>query len=244
MHTPRLTLCLLAALGSVFAWTAPVTAQVDPREQIERVLDDISEQMDEIDRLLLQASREGKSTSSEAGGSSSAGESGKRVRDLIDRTQKGHDNVVKGIDELIEALNKMQGSGGGGGGQFQPGEAQRSQGQIEDQPQAGERQQSDTPDQVDQRPGQNQPQPGGQNPQDSEVPQDGQEQPGNPENRVGGTAPEGGTEQAVRDEDNRVWGRLPPYLQFLQRRGSRPELPEKYRRLREAYQKNAGREKD
>lgn len=40
------------------------------------------------------------------------------------------------------------------------------------------------------------------------------------------------------------WGELPPYLQFLRHRGSRPRMPDAFRKFYEAYLKAEQRKKD
>ena len=39
------------------------------------------------------------------------------------------------------------------------------------------------------------------------------------------------------------WGELPPYLRFLHKRGAAVEVPERYRRLYEAYLKAANKKR-
>ena len=217
---------LLAAL----ALPAGATAQVGPEETIKKILEDISEQMSEIDRLLLEAS---KSRQAAEGIEQSV----ERMKDLMTETQSGHTRVIEGIDELIRQIEQMPSSGGGGGGQFDPNQDQRSGGEVRDQEQQGRRDQSETPDLTQPQGGQQQQEQQGQ-PQQGEQPQDGPDEAGPPGENVPSDQPkDGATERAVREEDNALWGNLPPYLQFLHSRGHRPEVPEKYRRLLEAYQK-------
>ena len=84
----------------------------------------------------------------------------------------------------------------------------------------------------------------GQKPEQQKQPKDG-EQPTGPDqnpttgqNKVGGKPPQAGEEQVPRGVDSQRWGVLPKYLEFMHARGSLPEVPERYRRLYEAYLKS------
>ena len=57
----------------------------------------------------------------------------------------------------------------------------------------------------------------------------------------GGRPPQSATERVERDPEAGRWGDLPPYLQMLFRKRGMPKLPDKYRRLRDAFHKQADR---
>lgn len=226
--THHLLICAL--LGA-----APLAAQIGPEETIRKILDEVGQEMREIDRLLLQSSRQPATEGMER--------NVERLRELMDQTGESQGRVVRGLDQLIEELQKMQQqSRGSGSQQDQQGQPQQDgqpqEGQQQGQQQQGERQQTETPDLVrqgQQQEGQ-QPQPEGQQPQDGRDPQD------MGENRPAGPATEDGEEQVQRDAAAEGWGDLPKYIQFLHTRGGVPEVPEKYRRAYEAYQRRANQQ--
>ena len=75
-------------------------------------------------------------------------------------------------------------------------------------------------------------------PAQDDVPQGGHPDPKDEgANRRKGRLPEDGTEHVDRNATDVRWGSLPPYLQFVYSRGGVPDVPEKYRRLLEAYQR-------
>jgi len=217
LHVPVwLTLLLLTAPG--------LRAQGrDPMHEILEIARSVDEQLQEIDRLLLES---GKQSQSRA-----------RPKELLEQASERGGTVETGIDQLIEKLTEMKnqsGQGSGEGGEPKPGQGQPSPGQGSQ----GNRRENQTPDFV-QQPGQQgeQPQPG------EEKPGDGQPQGGQPdtdigENRVGNRPPDGETGPAQAGEGDGTWGELQPYVNFLKNRGSSPKVPEKYRKYWEAYLKN------
>lgn len=245
-----------ALCGAALAWLAPAAAaQIGPEDAVRKIVDDVAKEMAEIDRLLLESSRGGEAAERME-------RSVERMRELVGESQAAQEKVVRKIDALIDELQKMaqQSSSSSssqspqdqqdqqGGGQQQDRGQQRP-GQAPQDRQPGQRDQGQTPDMVDQsgrqQQGQQQGEQQGQPQGEGQQPQDGGPDPNAPgANRDGAAPQDGGTERVLRDGDDAVWGRLPQYVQFLQRRGGVPEVPAKYRRLHDAWQKqNAKRDR-
>lgn len=227
--TRRLQLPLVA-LAALLALCAPeLRAQVSADDAIKKILTTIDEELTEIDKLLLETSKR------DAVGNSERSE---QLQQAIKETQSSQERVVRGIDRLIEELEK-QGGGGGGGGQGEPQEGQQQNGDdpLEDQ-QPGQRQDGEGPPQPQSAP---KPQPGGQQGEQKQQgdgqPKNGQKDPQTGQQMSGSAPPEGGTERVLRERDRAQWGDLPDYDIHVHERGGLPKVPEKYRRLLEEYQR-------
>lgn len=204
------------------ALAAPVTsanAQVSPDEAIKKILRTIDEELEEIDRLLLQSRKE------PGGDARSAAD----IEKLMKETQGSQKRVVRGIDQLIEELQKMQSSGSGSGSGNPQGQPQRSDDPLENQDQST-RQENETREQQAPKPGQQQ-----QGKQDQA--KNDQRDPKNGKNTKQGQRAEDEEERVIRDADRAKWGNLPQYKLPKHLRGGLPEVPEKYRRFLEAYQR-------
>ncbi len=231
MKTLMTTALRFSSLVLVLA--APSLAQISPEENIKKILKAIDEDMREIDRLLMESSRK-----DAAGGMEKAAE---KLKDLMQQGQLTQDQVVQDISKLIEELENMQSSDQQQSSQGQKQDQSQQSGQQQGNQERSTRQNNQTPEMVDQR-GQNKPgqkeqaqeQPQGQKPQDG---RDQAFQEG--ENRPAGARPDAGTERVERGSEDSRWGDLPKYARFLMNRGALPEVPEKYRRLVEAYQKQS-----
>lgn len=199
------------------------TAQIDPNENIKKILRLIDEELEEIDKLLMQTNRPPKT------GESSGVE---HMRKLVKETQGSQERVVDGIDLLIEELQQRQSSSSSSSSSEPQDDQQRQQQQQQQDQQQSQRQENER-----QRPPEQQGQP--QQPQQSQNQQanDQQSQPQPPRNIDAGAARPGGEERHLRDADRSRWGNLPQYDLGRHSRGGLPEVPEKYRRLLEAYQK-------
>lgn len=243
--TPRIPTLLCVAL-----LTGGVTAQIGPEQAIRKIADEVQQEMATIDQLLRDSSRGGSPTQPATDG-------GQDVRELIDQTKESHTKVLRGIDRLIEELQNMaqqsQSSSSSSqdqqqqqqGGPPQDGEPQPQQGQGS-RPQ-GARQEIQTPEMVDRgesegqqrQPGENQPaQPQG------EQPRDGDHARAEGENRIGTAPAEGATEAVERGADAEKWGDLQKYVPPQYQRAGVPQVPAKYRRLHEAFQKRSSRSGD
>ena len=238
----------LTALAMLCVVTA-VPGQISPEDTVKKLLEQVSEEMAEIDRLLLESSRGGEAAERME-------RNAERMKELVQQSQSSQEKVLRNIDALIEELQKMaqqsssqssqssqdqQQQGGGSPqdrGQPRPGEAPQDQ-------RPGRRDQGQTPEMVDQ--GQNregQPNPEGQQrPEGGMQPNDSPQDSNDPGRNAPGSVPqEGATERVLRDGDEATWGELPQYVRFLQRRGGVPEVPAKYRRLHEAWQKRSAKQ--
>lgn len=233
MNHNRFLPILLAVLAPLAALRAQDPEAVREIQEIARRVD---EQLQEIDRLLLESGKKGQARS--------------KPKDLLQQAKQRSESVEGGIDELIDKLNQMKNQSGSG----QPDEDQQSQGQQgqqrQQQQQQGQqnRRENQTPDLVDRRKQQGQQQPGQQQPgqqeqQPGEQPQDGkpeggQESKDGGQNRPGRAPDDGGVGPANAATGDGTWGELQPYMNFMKNRGSRPpQVPEKFRKYWEAYLK-------
>ena len=234
----------LAFVAALACSSLSLCAQISPEDAVRQILESIDDELSEIEKQLLETSKR-----------NSVGKDGstEQVQKLLEETQGSQGRVVRGIDQLIDELQKMQQQQqGGGGGQSQQQDQQRSQDPLEDQERtqrqeiqqdAGQRQ--DQPQQGQQQ-GQQQQQQQGQ--QQSQQPQDGSQANDNKEDRPpqGGNTKSGsqaqeGEERSVRESDRARWGQLQKYDIHTHQKGSLPEVPEKYRRLLEEFQRNGQR---
>lgn len=84
--------------------------------------------------------------------------------------------------------------------------------------------------------------------QDPSPSRDGAEPHGGQERAVGGNVKDGrptvdpGTEAVVRELDAELWGYLPSYVRQLQLRRGGVQVPERYRRLYEAFLRRSDRQ--
>ncbi len=240
MHdTPFLRFAFLPLLVAVLL----PAQQRDPMQEIQEIARSIDEQMQEIDRLLLESGKKNQART--------------LPKELLLKARESSKTVEGGIDQLIEKLNQMKQQGGGGGGgssqsqdQQQQPQDQQSESQRPDQGKGQRtRRENQNPDYVKQppqggeQPGQKpQPQPGqqpGQQPQPGQgKPQGGQESPGPGENTRGNRQLEPELGPGNPGQGNETWGELQSYTNFLKNKGSMPKVPEKYRKYWEAYLKN------
>lgn len=196
---------------------APLTAQFDdPKAKIAEMADKVAAELREIDRLLLQTGDKENVSEAMAGTS-----------ELLKQTTESQQTAVQGIDELIKAIEDLANNSRSDG--HSDGE-QRKQPKPGNPQQRSQRQESKTPDRV-----QNQ-EPQGDRPKgDQHRVEPGQNAPDSDQS-------EGPTERADKEPVCEKWGSLPDYLQSLKTRGSRPEVPEKYRKLRDAFLKESQRQ--
>ena len=208
-------------------------AQGDPMREIQEIAEAVEEQLQEIDRLLLESGKNGQSRD--------------KPKELLEQAKERGTTVQDGIDKLIEKLNEMKNGGGGGsGGESQSDQQQSGQQQGEQQQnqgQQGARRENETPSfvQQPQQQGQEGQQPENQN--GGQQPTGGQEMPTAGQNRPGNSPPQPETAPGQPGTGEGSWGNLPPYLNFLRNRGSSPKVPEKFRKYYEAYLKDKARGK-
>ncbi len=214
----------------------------DPAKEIAELAKRVAEQLEEIDRLLLESSKKNQPRSTPT--------------EKLQQARATSETVESGIDELIEKLNQMKNQGGGGQGedQQQKQDQQQQQGQEQQQQGRNQRRENQTPDfvqqpkegqQQGQKPGEQQPgqqQPGGQQPQGQ---QQGKSNPEGPDqskdpgqNTTGNRQPEPELGPGQQGTGEGSWGELQDYVNFLKNRGSPPKVPEKFRKYWEAYLRN------
>jgi Skp family chaperone for outer membrane proteins len=223
----------LLFLPLAIATTLPAQGQ-DPREEIKEIARSIDQQLQEIDKLLLESSKKNQARAT--------------PKDLLQKAHERSTTAESGIDQLIEKLNEMKQrsqSSSQGEQQQQPQDQQQGQ-QPKDQQGQGQqnRRENQNPDFVKQPPqGQKpgQPKPNGQQQKPDQKPSNGrpeggQESPGPGENTRGNRQiePDLGAPNPGQGSEN--WGELQPYANFLKNRGSVPtKVPEQYRKYWEAY---------
>jgi hypothetical protein len=223
---------LFTAATAVLAGLLPAQG-MDPAKEIQEIARAVEEQLQEIDRLLLESSKKNQPRSA--------------PRDRLDEAKEKSQAAADGIEKLIEKLNDMKNQGGGGSGSSsgQPQQGQDGQQPRPQQGQSGARRENNTPDFVPQgepRPGE---QPGGQQPGEGEAqpqpakgnPSGGEQSPDGGENSVGRAPTESPTGPGNPGQGDGSWGELQPYLNFLRNRGTTPKVPEKFRKYWEAYLK-------
>jgi hypothetical protein len=211
------------------AVTAMLPAQQpDPREEIKEIARSIDEQLQQIDKLLLESSKKNQARST--------------PKELLQKAHEQSTTAESGIDQLIEKLNQMkqQGQSGSQGEEQQP---QDQQGQPREQQGQGQqnRRENQNPAFVKQPP-QDQQQgqkPEGQKPDQKPSdgrPEGGQETPGPGENTRGNRPLESELGPPNPGQGSENWGELQSYANFLKNRGSAPtKVPEQYRKYWEAY---------
>lgn len=230
------------ATAATWIWLpTPLPAQLGPSpdDAVRKILVEVSEEMREIDRMLLESSRKDAAQRID--------ENVQRIQRLMEQTQDSQGKVVRGIERLMEEIAKMaqQQSGSPSEPQDQDPsqDGQQQQQDRQSEPRDGSQQdrsrprsENRTPDVADQprEPGQEQPQR-----QPDGTPRGDQDAADPGRNVRDGTAREDGVERVDRPSDDGSWGNLPPYLRFLHNRGGEPDLPPKYRRLIEAYLKRS-----
>ena len=207
----------------------------------------VENRLREIDRLLFDASA-GRRISSQS-------ESG--IEDLLKRTRAGNQEVLDGIDEILELAGeraRMQqqqqqsgGSSGEGGeqGQNGQGQGQNSPSPLDQQSQ-GQSQRESTPEGPGQQPsgGEPQPQPGeqGQTPGEQVRPEGNQDSNAEPTQQAGSTPPgsTAGSGNGAVDGDAR-WGDLPVHVRELFRAQGGADMPPHYRDWIDAYYRRLNR---
>lgn len=220
----RLHLPFCAALSMATVASLPAQGR-DPMHEIQEIARSVDEQLQEIDRLLLESGKQSQARS--------------RPKELLEQASDRGATVETGIDKLIEKLTEMKNQGGEGQSDGEQQQQQPGQGQQpKPQGQPQNRRENQTPDFVQQpQPAGQEPKPGQEQPGQGD-PQGGQQLPDEPQNRRGNRPPQSETGAAQTGEGDGTWGELQPYVNFLKNRGSAPKVPEKYRKYWEAYLKN------
>ncbi|MCA8964709.1 MAG: hypothetical protein H6838_05845 [Planctomycetes bacterium] len=236
-------LCICAFALFVTAPAGRLLAQgADPAKEIKELAKRVGEQLEEIDRLLLESSKKNQPRATPT--------------EKLQQAKTTSEAVESGIDELIDKLNEMKNQGGGGQSEDQQQkqqDQQQQQGQQQQQQGNNQRRENQTPDfvqqpkdgqQQGQKPGEQQPgeQPGGNKPQDQQKRDgnpNGAQQSNDPgQNTTGNRQPEPETGPGQPGTGEGGWGELQDYVNFLKNRGSPPKVPEKFRKYWEAYLRN------
>lgn len=220
------------AIWACVTWAAAAALPAqgrDPMHEIQELARSVDEQLQEIDRLLMESGKQSQTR--------------ERPQQLLEQASERSATARDGIDQLIEKLTEMKNrsssESGSGEGEGQPGQGSGQQPQPQGAPK--NRRENETPDFVQQpkpepgAPGQ-QPKPGQEQPGEGQ-PQGAQQTDDPAENRTGNRPPESETGPPQRGQGDETWGELQPYVNFLKNRGSSPKVPEKYRKYWEAYLK-------
>lgn len=209
-------------LGVIVAWM-PALAAVqdglpgDPREQILELFRKIEKDLQEIDKLLLEAGSV-KSAQKNA-------EAGKEMEKILEQTVEGQKRVVDAIEEILRKLPPDGQSSSGSSS------SQSSQGSNKDPKNPQETQREQTPFDPGQMPQQ------GEEPKSSEKDTSaGRNRPANPPVRP----PADPVNQA---NEAGKWGELPPLYQELFRNQKTDDVPLRYRRWIEQYYRRSNEAK-
>lgn len=197
----------------------------NPMDEIQEIARAVEQQLQEIDRLLLESGKQNQARS--------------RPQEMLEQASERGAAVQDGIDKLIEKLTDMKNQSGqpSSSGDGEPQPQPQGQGQPRPQGQPQNRRENETPDFVQQpKPGEQEQQ--GQKPEpQGQQPQVGQDAATTPENRAAQAPPEGETGPGQGAQGTETWGELQPYVNFLKNRGASPKVPEKFRKYWEAYLK-------
>lgn len=202
---------------------APLKAQfeADPRQKMKEILDQVAKEMTQIDKWLQESSR-----SSDA--SKGMARNVEQLNKLLDQAGEAQSKVIKGIDDLLDAAQKMQDQASGSPrpdqseGEGKPGDGKPEPGNSE----GGRQPRHLRPDQMIQPQSQDGEKQGSQEQNDRQEWEKGQ-------NADSAAKPDDPTGKHGADKTKGDWGELPPYL-LKHGRGTMPEVPEKYRRYLEA----------
>ena len=229
-HLQRI--CAAAAAAALAAGLAGAQDRVveapgaGARDEMIEIFQRVEKRLQEIDALLYDAS---------------AGESGLEplaesgIGELLKASQQKGQEVLSGIDRLLELAQQQRGQPQGGGQSQQPGEQQG--GSPLDQQPGGPTQREQTPqapsegEQQDQQGQQGQPQQEQQQgqpdgPRQSEAPARNQEGGAPPGSATGGPQPQDGNER---------WGDLPIHVRDLFRAEGGGDMPPQYRDWIDSY---------
>lgn len=243
----RRTVCVVLLLSALASRLPAQIPGGDPMHEIQEIARQVDQQLQEIDRLLLESGRRDQARA--------------RPKELLQQARERSEEVEKGIDKLIDELNKLKQQQQQSSGQQSQDQQDQQDPQDQDQNQQQQQQQqrqrnrreNQTPD-IAQRPRdpsgkQEGSKPQGQQPeqpqQNGQQPTGGQETPDGGQNRRGNQPPDSELGAAQPGTGEGSWGELQPYANFLKNRGSMPKVPEKYRKYWEAYlkQKQDGKRK-
>jgi hypothetical protein len=220
--------------GLTFTPAAP--AQVggqDPREEIKEIFKRIEKEMQEIDRLLLEAARDQRTTASAP---SDAKSSGKSAAKSAHEKQKDVSDSIQKIIDLIPP-SQSQGQQGSNHGLSKPGENQ-GQGQGQQPPEGqrdgqgkrpGDKPQGQSDEQTAQGAGQAPTEPPGVKPQGGTP--DGNQRSNETPRQTKGAPRDYDTEHAQRGKENvERWGDLPEHTRKVFENTNTDDLPVRYRK--------------
>lgn len=226
---PRMIPTFLAFLA---LQTSPAIAQEPPghggggqgdvMEKITKLFNEVGRDLDEIDRLLLEASSPKAAQRIE--------ETVKKMDSILDSAGQKQGEAADKMGEIIKLVPR-QGGGGGGGAQPPPPSSKPQDGQQEGQQPRESENRSDKPQELD-------PNRDSQNPQNSNA----RKQPDSPEEATGDPFQEDGPDQAKKDPGQRQdqaggWSvHLPPKeVQVFKNHLRDTQIPERYHRMIERW---------
>jgi hypothetical protein len=230
----------LALLATLAAIAIPLPAQIeeDPRQKMQEILNKVAEEMQLIDKWLQESSR---SKDAAKGMSRNIAQ----LEKLLDSVGKSQQEVVKGIDDLLNQAQKMKSQG-------DKSDPSKKKNQQRSQQQRRQRQQQQRDGQQQKRRRELQkPQQRPQQPEDqkgkkqdqAKRDQNGKEKRDKGKNLASKDPNKRGTEKVNGKKIQGAWGDLPDYI-LKHGRGSMPNVPEKYRKYLEALTKEGHKKKD
>ncbi len=227
-------LCLFQIPSSLSA--QPLLLQGGGQQsETKDLLKKIQKEMARIDELLNQAANQSRTSSSSNSSSSSSTsipkgkpKGSEQVQKLLRESSASNGKVVKLIDQLLAKAKRESSSSGSSA--KPPEDSGKSSEKKKSKP---DNRETNSPDLEKQKKQQ-----GSKNPED---PQDSKEKE---KLRKGNKKPKSGETGSANDaKGSSRWGFLPPYLQFLFRKGGAPKVPGKYEKWAEEFNRNVDRKK-
>ncbi|GEM_PF-2639007 len=199
--------------------------------ETKELLKKIQKEMSKIDELLNQAANQSRTGSRGISGSSlpKGKQSGKeQVQKLLKESSSSNSKVIKLIDQLLAKAQRDSSSSGSS--MKPPKDSGKPSGKKKPKPDNRERNSPDLQKQKKQSASQNP-----KNPKNSK--EKAKLKKGNLKPNSGKTGDPNNAKGSSR------WGFLPPYLQFLFRKGGSPKVPGKYEKWAEEFNRNVDRKK-
>lgn len=209
----------------------------DPRNEIIRLFHQVEQELQAIDVELLDASA-GRTALSEVGDGG--------IEKLLRSSRAKSDEVVSGIDKILELAAQLQGGGTCMSQGMSPSSAKQGESPLDQARDQGPTQREKTPEGPGEKPGQKDPgqeQPDGSQPQANAKPDGPLPNPPDGENRPGDPRVDEAGQPVTPGTDADRWGFLPERVRETFRNQGADDLPVQYRDWIDSYYRrlNQGR---
>ncbi len=227
-------LIAVLSLSSAGRASAQALGSTDDQKRLELVAK-IKKDLEEIDRLLLEAERDKTGSVKEKMAAAQ-----KDIEKLLESAQKNQAQVVSNIEELVRMTKYVKNNSGGDSGD----DSQSGGGDPKKQ---REREKEKDPGELLPQPQQQKPEQGEEPKSGKEQPKNGKEEGGEPDHTKGEqeTAdhkkPPAEKGEFQRDDTSGRWGVLPQKEAELMQNWSDKQFPEKYRKLLYDFYRRANR---